>query len=341
MRNKMKLEAGRRGKRYSSMCVVNVNGCINWLLNFKNRKGGYKILKKPIIYYSGMFSCLLVLLMFTFSGCGKQENEEFPKKITSTLIAQGELHGNGNEGILQQNIIITTSTEWHSLINKMKSRNDNITDNFTEMEIDFTQYQVIAVFDEIKGNGGWSIDITDITEYADSIVVTYKNIETGNDTRVITQPFQIVKIPISSKNVIFPYHVYHDGKVPYQPCPCGEENPREVDYVRGEAYLFRDSIPQEMYHQIRAENPDDPDAICWIIFDSKAEDTYLKIKDFEIYGTKTTIAGTICNLPDYAKEWLNSQNGCKVYMEGIAYTNCGGITIGFHFEYLLTHLERR
>jgi hypothetical protein len=72
MRNEMKLSEGRR---HSSMCVINVNGCINRLLNFKNKKGGYKILKRPLIFYSGMFSCLLVLLMFTFmsAGCEKPD----------------------------------------------------------------------------------------------------------------------------------------------------------------------------------------------------------------------------------------------------------------------------
>jgi hypothetical protein len=297
----------------------------------------------------------LIAICLIGMACDKYEqpiDEEFPKTITPVLIAQGELYGNGDEGIPQQNIIITTSTEWHDLISKIKSRNDNITDSFTEIDIDFTQYQIIAVFDDIKGNGGWSIDIIDITEYADSIVVTCKNKETGNETRIITQPFQIVKIPTSSKNIIF----YHDGNVPYQPCPCGEDRPMEKDYLQGIAYLFRDSIPKEMYHQIRAENSDAPDEIRWIIFNSKTGRTKLIIEDFpsfidEDFDEETRngrppdqsdlLSCTICNLPDYAKEWTISQNGCKVYIEGIPYANCGGITLGFHFEYLLTRLERR
>jgi hypothetical protein len=81
MRNKMKLEAKRSGRRHSSMCVINVNGCINRLLNFKNKKGGYKILKTPI-YYSGILSCLLVLVMFTFitAGCGKEPGVPIPSQ---------------------------------------------------------------------------------------------------------------------------------------------------------------------------------------------------------------------------------------------------------------------
>jgi hypothetical protein len=80
MKNEMKLEA-KRG-RHSSKHIINVNGCINRLLNFKNKKGGYKILKTPLIYYSGMFSCLLVLLMFTFTatGCGKEPSVPIPSQ---------------------------------------------------------------------------------------------------------------------------------------------------------------------------------------------------------------------------------------------------------------------
>jgi hypothetical protein len=45
------------------------------VVKFKNKKGGYKILKKPLIYYSysGIFLCLLLLLMFTFIAAGCKE----------------------------------------------------------------------------------------------------------------------------------------------------------------------------------------------------------------------------------------------------------------------------
>jgi hypothetical protein len=124
--------------------------------------------------------------------------------ITSVLIAEGELYGNGREGITKQNRVISTKTEWDNLKAKMNSVN-KVTDHFTESEIDFTNYQVIAVFDEIKGNGGWSIDISNVTEYANSIIVDITNLKTGNLTTVITQPFHIVKIPVSKLEIIFNY----------------------------------------------------------------------------------------------------------------------------------------
>jgi len=79
----------------------------------------------------------------------------------------------------------------------------NLSNYFSETDIDFFQYQVIAVLDALKGNGGWSIDITDITEYQDEIVVTVENLKRGNLTAQVTHPFHIVKIPQSAKNVRF------------------------------------------------------------------------------------------------------------------------------------------
>jgi len=126
-----------------------------------------------------------------------------PIGIIPVLIGKGCLYGNGKEGISKQNKVITTFTEWNTLISSINSVN-NVSGSFTETDIDFSHYQVIAIFDEIRGNGGWSIDITDITE-ADNIVVTYSNLEKGGETDVMTQPYYIVKIPVSSKEIVFQY----------------------------------------------------------------------------------------------------------------------------------------
>jgi hypothetical protein len=53
---------------------INANTVINPL----KQKGGFKNLKYPIIYLSGILSCLLVLITFTFTsmGCEKPENKQ-------------------------------------------------------------------------------------------------------------------------------------------------------------------------------------------------------------------------------------------------------------------------
>jgi hypothetical protein len=122
--------------------------------------------------------------------------------LTLVQIAQGFLCG--SEDIPQQSKIIKNKLDWENLKKSMNLYN-NETDNFIEKDIDFSAYQVVAVFDKIKGNGGWSIDITNVTEYADSILVSVKNLNTGNLTSVITQPYHIVKIPVSEKQIVFQY----------------------------------------------------------------------------------------------------------------------------------------
>ena len=120
------------------------------------------------------------------------------KPISPTQIAKGSLHGTGN--VQKQNTVITTALEWEALLAKMSTPNPMP----SLSTIDFEQYQVIAVIDVVRPTGGWSVDITDIVEYTDKIVVTYSNLNTGGDApTIITQPYHIVKIPKSVKEIEF------------------------------------------------------------------------------------------------------------------------------------------
>ena len=111
----------------------------------------------------------------------------------------GALHGNGDEGISQSNLVITNDADWQNLMNQMNTVN-NVTDDFTETDIDFNTYNVIAIFLDIKPSG-WEVKITDITE-DDTNIHVYKS-EEAFLYSVMTQPFHIVKISKSYKPVIF------------------------------------------------------------------------------------------------------------------------------------------
>ncbi|MDR1370837.1 MAG: protease complex subunit PrcB family protein [Dysgonamonadaceae bacterium] len=146
----------------------------------------------------------LLIGMFVLSlGCSSEE--ESPKDITWVQIAQESLYGNGEEGFSQEGIVIKTDSEWEAFKQKINTTNNVVDTYFTEKEIDFSTYQVIAVIDEVKGSGGWSIDITGITEWQDKIHVFVTNLKKGGLTSVMTQPFQVVKIPISEKEIEFKY----------------------------------------------------------------------------------------------------------------------------------------
>ena len=121
---------------------------------------------------------------------------------TSFLIAQDT--DISNEFMPRQNLVIRTKEEWKNLLDSIKSTVVNRC--FIETDIDFSKYQVIAVISK-KANAYLSIDITDITENADEIIVTVSNLITNKYYTMVpgyrVQPFQIVKIPVSHKPVIF------------------------------------------------------------------------------------------------------------------------------------------
>ena len=122
--------------------------------------------------------------------------------MESTLIAQDNLYGNGEEGIGQQNVVISDEESWKTLLSQMNSVN-NVSDNFTETAIDFSKYKVIAVFDELRGNGGTSLDL-DIVSNSENIVVSVKSIAPeGMSLTVMEQPFVIVKILDSGLPILF------------------------------------------------------------------------------------------------------------------------------------------
>ena len=117
-------------------------------------------------------------------------------------VAKGDLYGNGQEGIPQQFLVISNQMEWESLKAQMDAVN-SVTENFVETEIDFSQYTLIAAFDQIRGTGGHSIDITSIDETPDMLHVTVEKLLNGNLTAVMTQPYHIVKIPATTKAIVF------------------------------------------------------------------------------------------------------------------------------------------
>ncbi|UUC45239.1 protease complex subunit PrcB family protein [Flavobacterium cerinum] len=122
--------------------------------------------------------------------------------VNFNRVGKGNLYGNSSENITQQNLVINTEAEWNALKAAMDASN-NTTYQFTETEINFDEYQVLAVFDAVKMNGGWTIDILDIAETQDNILVNLDNVRKGDATTVITQPFEIVKIKRTDKAIVF------------------------------------------------------------------------------------------------------------------------------------------
>lgn len=142
-----------------------------------------------------------VFLILFLTGC--EDCEFMAQNINSVLIGADSLYGDGAENILPGNYVITNQTGWNTLLTQMNSVNPNTTQSFISTNIDFSNYQIIAVFDIIRPNSGRTINITEIIENENSISITVVAVGPGGATSVITQPFQIVKIPKSNKPIVF------------------------------------------------------------------------------------------------------------------------------------------
>lgn len=146
-----------------------------------------------------LFGILILLLALN---CKSSENQAKMAKEDIVLIGKGNLHGSGSEGIEKQNLVITSSEEWKDLLNKINAVN-KVSDSFSETDIDFSEYTVIAVFDEIKNSGGHSLNLV-IQETKDKILVeVLRKGPNGIATSVMTQPYYIVKIPKPSLPIVF------------------------------------------------------------------------------------------------------------------------------------------
>jgi hypothetical protein len=124
----------------------------------------------------------------------------------------------------------------------------------------------------------------------------------------------------------------------YAPCACDDKPLAELRLPSGEAYLFNDSIPNDMDFQIRDELYQGH-IVNWIVYDSETNKASLTVGE----GAIRNIC-EICNYPDFAKAWSIPQNGCKVYFEGITYEPCtpkGGFATISYFDYILKVLKRK
>ncbi|MGB8704383.1 MAG: protease complex subunit PrcB family protein [Gillisia sp.] len=141
------------------------------------------------------------ILLISVLGCS---THDFPgDPVKTTLIAKDILYGNGEEEIPEQNLVIRDSESWNELIKKMNSVNQ-VSDSFTQTDIDFTKFTVLAVFDKVENSGGYDITIEKVFDKDKALVVKIRKISpAGFVTQVMTQPFHIIKIPATQKQVIF------------------------------------------------------------------------------------------------------------------------------------------
>jgi hypothetical protein len=120
--------------------------------------------------------------------------------LTFQSVDKGELYGNGDERIGEEKFVITAESEWSDLKSKMNSTN-HVSEDFGNVPIDFDQQFVLASFDQVRTNGGNSIDISDVNFNGGELEVTVAKSEgSGIVGSVITQPYHIIVLDKCDKN---------------------------------------------------------------------------------------------------------------------------------------------
>lgn len=153
-----------------------------------------------------MKTTILILGLVLFSSCTKKTIEPNPGQtqasdVEVTEIQSGSMMGAGEENIPMSRMIITNQVELDSIMIKMNLVNPHWV---LPYNVDFSEYQVLAAFAEVKPTGGWSIAFTNVSSNGSNITATA--VETGPGdiaTFVITQPYTFIKIPVSNLPVIF------------------------------------------------------------------------------------------------------------------------------------------
>lgn len=154
---------------------------------------------KRIILTAALAVCLY--------SCQSEESETLntndgPVAVEFSQIGKNEMMG--AENVSEANLVIDNLEDWNTLKSQMDLYNQ-YSAGFAETEIDFSLYRIIAVIDEVRMYGGFSIDVVSVTNDRESIVVDVERSEggPGAGATVITQPFHIVKIPVSDLPVVF------------------------------------------------------------------------------------------------------------------------------------------
>ena len=152
---------------------------------------------------------LLSITILLLISCSKDANEKpnpYEHKLELILLGKGNLSPSDIENpfLEQQNIAIKENEDWVEFLNTINTVN-NVSQTFSDINIDFQLFDVIATIDSVKRNGGHTIEMTSISENIESIIVNIEKKSDGNCglCSVITQPYYIAKIPKRNKEIEF------------------------------------------------------------------------------------------------------------------------------------------
>jgi hypothetical protein len=156
-----------------------------------------------------VFFGLSISILMGISSCRTPDEvtEEKPNEtITETstypikTIDEGYLTGNEGEGIGEGGMVINSQADWDALGAKMNSVNETI-----EPEtFDFSTMTILAFFDQVRGSGGYTVDIVSVAKDGDKLVANVqKKTPKGDQIEIMTQPYMIGFIKKTDLPILF------------------------------------------------------------------------------------------------------------------------------------------
>jgi hypothetical protein len=140
---------------------------------------------------------LIFISVFTLLSCSNDDDVTFtPQNITPILIVKG----NENNNLVQQNTKVSNSVQWNDILESFSSQTVS---TFTETDIDFTQFDVLVCLDVPRYHTAHAIEMVSIIENQEIIEVNIEQTVFGVGFSAVIRPYHIVKIPKTTKPVVF------------------------------------------------------------------------------------------------------------------------------------------
>ena len=140
--------------------------------------------------------CIFLLILFGCKSTTTKNNE-----VSFQTVSKGVLFGDGVEGISESNISFTNAKDWKSFLEKINTPN-----TFSKVTIDFSEQQLLCVFDTIRNTSGYKIEIKNILIENKGIKIIYTSAKPSAKemvNMVITQPYHLVIINKRAEEVTF------------------------------------------------------------------------------------------------------------------------------------------
>ncbi len=121
--------------------------------------------------------------------------------VDFTPIMNATLYGDGQEGFSQGGIVIRNENELENFRTKANSVNETI----EGIAADFSKETLLIYVDQVRGNAGHSLEIKTISETERAITVEVQHRSEVPASEVISQPFIMVSILKSEKDIQFSF----------------------------------------------------------------------------------------------------------------------------------------